>query len=294
VNLTSHFRYLRLTDNLIGFYDGRVEGHSFSSEPNWVDEGALSLGICSYALIDGDEAVVYDTHVSPEHGQKIRQTLERLGAKKICVVLSHWHLDHVAGTSAFSDCAIIANSRTASLLSEHKLAIENGTHHGPPAISPLILPTETFEGQMELQCGKLALELIEMNIHSSDATVLLMPNEKLLLAGDTLEDTITYVAEPGRLRDHLPELDRMFGFDIESIFPNHGDPVIIENGGYRKTLIRATQQYIRTLLRCATDDQLRAKPLQELIAGPLQAGWVSYFPPYENVHRDNLAAVMLQ
>ncbi len=289
---TSHLRYLRLTDHLVGFYDGRVAGHTI--EDNWIDDGALSLGICSYALIDGDEAIVYDTHVSVGHALKIRRTVEKLGAKKITVVLSHWHLDHVAGTEAFADCAIIANHRTADLMAQHKPAIEAGTHLGPPAINPLILPTQVFDGQIHLHCGGLHLDLIEMNIHSRDATVIRLPREGILLAGDTLEDTITYVAEPDALRTHLDELDRLNAMDFETIFPNHGDPAIIENGGYRKTLIRATQQYVRTLLRCASDAALREKPLAELIAGPLQAGWISYFAPYEAVHRSNLAAVLAE
>ena len=65
----SQLRYLRLTDHLIGFYDGRVEGHRFAAFDNWVYDGALSLGICSYALIDGGEAIVYDTHVSVDHDE---------------------------------------------------------------------------------------------------------------------------------------------------------------------------------------------------------------------------------
>ena len=290
----SQLRYLRLTDHLIGFYDGRVEGHRFAAFDNWVDDGALSLGICSYALIDGGEAIVYDAHVSVDHAAKIRQILQKLGTRKITVVLSHWHLDHVAGTEAFADCPIIANRRTAELLARHKQKIESGAHEGPPAIKPLILPTEVFDGQIHLHCGGLHLDLIEMNIHSRDATVICMPREGILLAGDTLEDTVTYVSEPQGLREHLDELDRMYGFGIDTIFPNHGDPGVIESGGYGKSLIRATQQYVRTLLRCVSDEELRSKPLTELIAGPLQAGWINYFAPYEAVHRNNLAAVMAE
>jgi len=74
--ITQHLRTLRLTDNLLGFYDGRVPGQAFASEPNWVDDGALQLGICSYALVDGGHALVYDTHVSVEHAAVIRNAVE--------------------------------------------------------------------------------------------------------------------------------------------------------------------------------------------------------------------------
>ena len=32
--------------------------------------------------------------------------------------------------------------------------------------------------------------------------------------------------------------------------------------------------------------------LRELIAEPLESGWVNYFPPYEAVHRENLETVL--
>ena len=104
---------LRLSDNLLGFYEGRTPGVGDDPAASWVEDGALSLGICSYALVDGAEAIVYDTHVSVDRARTIRDTLEQLGARRIRVVLSHWHLDHVAGTEAFADCEIIANRLTA-------------------------------------------------------------------------------------------------------------------------------------------------------------------------------------
>ena len=68
-----------------------------------MDDGALSLGIASYAIVSGSAALVYDTHVSLEHARRIRALLEDDGARTFTVVLSHWHLDHVAGTAAFAD-----------------------------------------------------------------------------------------------------------------------------------------------------------------------------------------------
>ena len=136
---------MRLGGNLLGFYDGRGPAAASAPIDNWVDDGALSLGICSFAIVDGPEAIVYDTHVSIAHARRIREAVEQLGARRIRVVLSHWHLDHVAGTEAFADCEIIANATTAALMAEHRSAIEAGTHEGPPAISPLILPTTVFD-----------------------------------------------------------------------------------------------------------------------------------------------------
>lgn len=119
---------LDLGAHLIGFYDGRVPGARYvSPEPNWLDDGGYALGICSYAVVKDRDALVYDTHLSLDHARTIRSALEARGVRNIRVVLSHWHLDHVAGNAAFADCEIIALDDTLRLLTEHKAAIEAGT-----------------------------------------------------------------------------------------------------------------------------------------------------------------------
>jgi glyoxylase-like metal-dependent hydrolase (beta-lactamase superfamily II) len=277
---------------ILAFYDGRRERPRFSAKPNWLDDGAMDLGIASYAIVDGEHALVYDTHVSLEHGQAIRRHLEDAGVRRITVVLSHWHLDHVAGNGAFADCAIIANARTLAHLVEHRAAIEGGTLEGPPPICPLVLPRRPFEGSLTLTVGRRAVELIATDIHSDDATVLWLPDSRILLAGDTVEDTVTYVAEPEHLDTHLTGLDRLWSLNPYRILPNHGDPDWIASGGYQKTLIRATQQYIRVLNRMRLEPDLREAPLRDLISGPLDMEWITYYPPYEVVHRSNVAKMV--
>jgi len=284
-------RVLRPADGVYAFYDGRIEGYRFADDSNWVDAGALSLGVASYAVVRGREAVVYDTHVSVEHARHIRDTVEGEGVEKFTVVLSHWHLDHIAGAAAFDDCEVIASERTAELLERFRPAIEAGTHEGPPAIDPLIMPSRTFKDRLPLTIGDERLELIHTNIHSDDATVIWLPELRLLLCGDTMEDPITYVDEPEAFDFHLADLARLRELAPDRILPSHGDPDVIAAGGYPIGLIDATADYIRALKRSATDPSLREASLRELIAGSLEAGSIHYFAPYEAVHRANLEAV---
>jgi len=215
-----HLRILRLSRNLIGFYDGRVPGLRFSAEPNWVDDGALSLGICSYAVVDGGEALVYDTHVSVEHAAAIRRHLEVLGVRRITVVLSHWHLDHIAGAAAFADCEIAAARLTGEILGRERAAIEAGTSgDGPPPVSPLVPPTTLLEEDTRLKVGTLRVVARPFTIHTADGLVVHLPDEGVLLAGDTLEDTVTYVSEPEALATHLGELERLRRLEASRISP---------------------------------------------------------------------------
>jgi len=46
--LGSTMRLVRPAPNVLGFYDGRVDGaRIWSDEPNWLDDGAYTLGICT-------------------------------------------------------------------------------------------------------------------------------------------------------------------------------------------------------------------------------------------------------
>ncbi|HET7445195.1 MAG TPA: MBL fold metallo-hydrolase [Solirubrobacterales bacterium] len=290
--MTAHLRVLRPAPDLLAFYDGRVPGYRVRPEPNWVDEGAIALGIASYAIVGGDEALVYDTHVSVEHGRAIRRTLEAEGARRLTVLLSHWHLDHVAGTEAFTDCEILAGKRTAEHLREHREAIEAGTLEGPPAIAPLVLPTRTVAAETELAIGARRLRLIPVEIHSDDAVVVWEEATATLLAGDTAEDTVTYVDEPQGFPVHLRDLDKLLALAPEHVLPNHGDPDLIAGGGYGPGLLNATKDYIRFLQRCREEPALRELPLREAIADQVAAGDLRYFEPYEDVHRQNLSTVL--
>ena len=83
-----------------------------------------------------------------------------------------------------------------------------GTHNGPPAIKPLILPDTLFDQQIAMSVGDRRVELLQFDIHSDDGTLLLLPDEGVLSAGDTLEDPVTFVTEPDRLSIPLAELHR--------------------------------------------------------------------------------------
>jgi glyoxylase-like metal-dependent hydrolase (beta-lactamase superfamily II) len=291
-DLTGHVRVLQPHPGLFAFYDGRIEGQRFAEGPNWVDNGALSLGIASYALVSGDAALVYDTHVSLPHARLIRRTLEAAGVRQFTVVLSHCHLDHVAGTGVFADCEIIANRRTARHLTRDRAAIEAGTLGGAPGIAPLILPTRVFEGVLDLQIGQRSVQLIEANIHSDDATVVLLADSGILLAGDTVEDTVTYVGDPLSFGVHLTDIERLCALKPHFVLPNHGAPDVIAAGGYAASLLPATAAYIRWLMRLSREPGLADTPLDQAIAPQLAEGSLRWFAPYAAIHRQNLARTL--
>ncbi|NUS71561.1 MAG: MBL fold metallo-hydrolase [Ensifer adhaerens] len=269
------------------YYDGRVAGVRLSSQAaNWLDDGAYELGVASYAIVDGTQALVYDTHISLDHARAIRNHLESLGVTAIRVVLSHWHKDHVAGNAVFADCEIIALRLTAEKLEENREKIETAT----PPIQPLVMPNRLFDEALALTVGARRVELHHFAIHSADGNVIWLPEEKLLLAGDTLEDTTTFISEADQTATHIAELKRLRQWPIARILPAHGDRERIASGGYRPELIDANRGYLERLTKAiATGAAIGT--LKEFAAEEIASGAILYFAPYEAVHRSNVERV---
>lgn len=286
---TSTLRILQPYPGIFAYYDGRIAGKRLYSErPNWLDDGAYTLGTASYAIVDGDEALVYDTHISTAHARFIRQHLAGLGIGKITVVLSHWHADHVAGNEVFEDCEIIALELTARALEENRRRLETRD----PQIKPLIMPNRLFTTSLPLSIGRRSVELHHFDIHSADGNVLWLADMGVLFAGDTLEDPISYLAEEDRLSVHIAELERMRTWPIRRILPNHGSAERIAAGGYLPELIDANKRYLERLTRDSEVLRSGQSLLKDFVSDDLAAGANEYYEAYEAVHRRNIVAMM--
>jgi len=284
-NMTATLRILQPYPGIFAYYDGRISGKRLHAETtNWLDDGAYSLGVASYAIVDGQEAVIYDTHISLDHARAIRAHLEGLGVTHIRVVLSHWHKDHIAGNEVFADCEIIALKLTAEKMLQNREKIEAAN----PPIRPVVMPTTVFDGKLELTVGTRRIELHHFAIHSADGNVIWLPDEKLLLAGDTLEDTVTYVSEAAEIGTHISELARMRTWPIAKILPAHGDAERIAVGGFGPELIDANRAYLRRLAGAVAAGEEIDTSLKTFASEEIAAGAIIYFPPYEEVHVSNV------
>lgn len=287
--LGSTMQVLRPYPEILAFYDGRIPGiRAHSPAPNWLDDGAFTLGTASFAVVSGAEALVYDAQMSLAHARRIRRFLEDQGVRHMRLVVSHWHTDHVAGNEVFADCEIIANRMTEQMLVANRASLENND----PPIKPLIMPNAVFDTEREVMVGDIVVQLRHLDIHSCDETVALLPQMGVLLAGDTLEDTVTYVSEPDRLEAHLVDLARMESWDFTHILPNHGTLEKIASGGYGREFITATRLYVEKLLRLADEPDLANEDMATFAAEAIATGGVEYFEAYEPVHANNVKAVL--
>lgn len=287
-----NMRVFQINDHLLSFYDGRpAETTVPRGGHNWADFGAMNVGVATYVIHRGDRALVYDTYPSTQQARWVRDYLVKAGIRHFTVVNSHWHLDHVGGNAIYADVDRISTDLALRRLMAKKAAIEAGKEWGPPAITPLVVPTIGISADTTYLVGDITVELRPVNIHSADGLVVYLPGDRILLAGDTLEDTVTFIVEPEQIAVHYRNLRKMKQWNIERIFPNHGNPDIIANGGYRKTLIDATLDYLHRMVGRAHDPDYLEGSLADYVHDSVSNGWVTPWWAYREAHEANLAAV---
>jgi glyoxylase-like metal-dependent hydrolase (beta-lactamase superfamily II) len=287
-----HMRVFEINDHLLSFYDGRPPRTVRAADAhNWADYGALDVGVATYVIHRGDQALVYDTFPTRQEAQWVRDYLTQAGIRHFTVVNSHWHLDHVGGNAVYADVDRIATDKTIELLIAKRSAIESGQEWGPPLINPLLIPTIGIRGDTRYYVGDIRVELRPVNIHSEDGLVIYLPADRILLAGDTLEDTVTFIAEPDHIAEHYKNLQALDRWPIDRIYPNHGNPDVISHGGYQKTLIEATLNYMRRLVLRAHDADYLQGTLEDYVADSVSKGWVSIWWAYHEPHETNLKRV---
>ena len=93
-----------------------------------------------------------------------------------------------------------------------------------------------------------------------------LPADKILLPGDTIEDSVVFISTPATVVEQIDNLAALRAWDIARIYPNHGNNEVIRKGGYDKGLIDATRVYLRNMIRRAKDDGFLQMPIETVIA----------------------------
>lgn len=288
----------KINPNITAFYFGGDTcpdnpNLNVTVEDNWVIGACEALGVACYAIHNDDSAIIYDTLCSPEQAEEIRSYLTKeIDVKKISVVLSHWHLDHVGGNELYKNCNIIGTRKTREQMLLHKKDIENGTLWGEPCIKPLREPDIVFDDNISIFLGELEIQLYNINIHTEDSLCAYIPKYKILLPGDMLEDTAPFITNPEAIPEHIKNCDCLRNMDIEKILPNHGRSFIIRKGGYTKELIDCVVYYLENIyFMLQNNHDMQMPNLQTFMATYLDKDIVHYWPPYDTVHLNNIERV---
>jgi len=198
-----------------------------SEDPSPVHSFGANAGI----IIGRDGIVVVDTLISAKEAKRFIKDIRAVSDKPVkYAVNTHYHLDHTLGNSEFAKlgATVIAHASTKASLLENGNALlgrakyfglsdddMNGTIVVPPSL--------TFIDRMEIDLGDRKIELINAGpSHTDGSIVVLVPDSKVLFAGDTLFTNYHPNMRDGDIQGWVKALDLIASMDVAGIIPGHG------------------------------------------------------------------------
>lgn len=280
---THNIEVVQLTEFLTYFYWGR------HPEDQMMD---MRLGGGSFAIHRDQQAVVIDTMARTGQGQWVRNYLEsRLGIRHFTLISSHWHVDHVIDNQVYADDPIIGHRATRDEMLARKAVFEAG-QYGDYDPFPVVPPNVLFEDTLDLWVKDLRLELQPYLIHEKGHLGIWMPDQKIFIANDLLEDPIWFfdfeIAAP---EIQIAEFERLLALDVETIFPCHGSIETMRQGGYGQQLIHDNLAYLKEMLADRDNLAFKNKPATAYIGDALKRGSLTWWEAYTEVHQMNQQAI---
>ncbi len=227
-------------------------------------------------------AFVVDTLMRPQDMRPVLELLaEHAGGRRIVVVNTHHHWDHVYGNAAFPGVDIVAQHACPRLILAQGNTADEYVPLQPPEGVPL--PTITFGDRLTYSDEPETVHLIHAPGHSEDSLVVFLAGARLLMAGDTLEWPLPNFAQRGGKDAWIHTLRQLKQLPVELIVPSHGPAM-------RRTIIDANERYISQVHEAvaAAKKGGAGRNDLDLPAAAFLGDDVVLDDVYEEVHRDNL------
>ena len=135
-------------------------------------------------------AIVIDTMPFPEDAKQVLAFVEsKLGPHSVrYVIITHHHADHVNGAYLFPESQMVAQDGCYQLLKCHGETRLQRAKRETASLAPVLLrlPDISFRKELHLHLGHRHLHLFHTPGHSADAISIHIPEEKAIIAGDTV------------------------------------------------------------------------------------------------------------
>lgn len=196
-------------------------------------------------IVDGDQNLLVDTLFDLKLTQDMLDTMRDAvpAARKIkTLVNTHANGDHTFGNQLITDAEIITTKETAeemfdrppTIVAEWKRNYKNLGEGGAFLYEIMgrnfewddvryTAPTKTFSGNLDLKIGDKEVKLIYAGpAHTKGDTLVYVPKDKILYAGDLLFVGGHPVIWAGPVGNWIKACDLILGLDVDVIVPGHG------------------------------------------------------------------------
>ena len=228
-----------------------------------VGTGSLTAGANSVAIVNEEDVMLVDSHISPAAAFVLQEELTEITDKPIrYVVNTHFHFDHADGNQVFGDdVEIIGHRFTRMALEGNPLegrTFQNFTSGVPAQIEQLqsdvaaasdadrpdleeqlfvlenyrdalaeIRPTApnlTLDRKMTIFSGDREIQLLFLGrAHTGGDVLVYLPAEGILCTGDLLVEGLVFMGD-AYVNEWIDTLDVVAGLEFNTVLPGHGAP----------------------------------------------------------------------
>ena len=199
--------------------------------------GNLMVGSNAAIIVNEDDVIVIDSHISPVAAVALAQELTSITDKPIRYVINtHFHFDHAHGNQVYpADVQIIGHEFTYEMLVNGSsmgrtydrfadwLASTQGGLEGQEGLIPTP-PNTTLSESLTLYRGSREIQLLYFGRgHTGGDVVVYLPAEKVLITGDLLLESVPFMGD-GFPVDWIETLEKLKALEFDVVVPGHGRP----------------------------------------------------------------------
>jgi len=262
------------------------------------------MEVDAYVVISERYIVVLDTMLCPADVASMMSSVAgELAGRAVLCVDSHADWDHAWGNAYFTEqhsAPIIAHEYCLTRLQSQEAADELDEFQHKYSLFRdvrLVPPTITFAQSMVIHGGDLTIELKSAPGHHPDQLVAWIPELRLLLAFDAVENPLPLMDDQRCVPDMFTTLEQLIALHPERVLCSHGKStsprLVADNLHY----IREIERRSRLLLQKhrPTGDELEqastliAYPFDEVIAGTSDEIDRTF---YTQGHENNIRAIL--
>lgn len=210
-----------LADKIVSFDElgPGLYGYTAEGDPN------------SGVVVGDDSVLVVDAQATPLMAADVIARIRTVTDKPVKhVVLTHYHAVRVLGAAGYPGAEVICSDATRALIVERgqqDMDSEIGRFprlfRGKDSIPGLTWPVVTFHKRMTLWLGQREVQIIHVGrSHTAGDTVVWLPQEKVLFAGDTVEFGATPYCGDAHFADWPGTLDAVRALGAERLVPGRG------------------------------------------------------------------------
>ncbi len=239
----------------------------------------LARGVYAYTaegdpnsgVVIGDKGVlVIEARATPLMALDVLDKIRSVTDKPLrYLVLTHYHAVRVLGASAYPVQEIISSRKTLEMIAERgqedwdsELQRFPRLFRGAETIPGLTWPTMTFDTAMTIDLGNRRVEILHPGEgHTRGDTVVWLPEEKVLFAGDLVEYGATPYCGDAQLKNWGPTLMRLSALQPQALVPGRGEA--LQGAARCQEAIMGTFRYTQLLYQQALLSVTRGESLKQ-------------------------------